>query len=84
MKILTSSWNLHDPIRMLTITAINLCDETQGEQLSLFGSDTRSREQGEKVERTMDDIRAKFGEKAITFGRILNNDLGVDVKDHSK
>ena len=36
LEILKTSWNLSDPIRLLTITAINLTDETADEQLSLF------------------------------------------------
>lgn len=81
VEIIQSSWNLRNPIRMLTITAINLCDETESEQLSLFNMDVAAREKGEKVARTMDDIRAKFGGKSITFGRVLNNNIGVDTDD---
>ena len=35
-------------------------------------------ETGEKMERAMDDIREKFGRNAITFGRILKNDIGLE------
>ncbi|MCB6993618.1 DNA polymerase IV [bacterium 210820-DFI.6.37] len=82
IEIIKASWRTRDPIRMLTITAINLCDESESEQLSLFDIGNRSREKGEKVERTIDDIRAKFGDKAITFGRVLNNDIGIDMEDN--
>ncbi len=81
LAIIQSSWRLNDPIRMLTITAINLCDENESEQLSLFDTDMKTREKGEKVERTIDHIRAKFGDSAITFGRVLNNDIGIDMED---
>ena len=30
------------------------------------------------MERAMDDIREKFGRNAITFGRILKNDIGLE------
>lgn len=82
IEIIKASWKLRDPIRMLTITAINLCDENESEQLSLFDLNSNSRENGEKVERAIDDIRAKFGDKAITFGRILNNDIGIELDDN--
>ncbi len=81
VEIIRSSWNLANPIRMLTITAIHLCDETESEQLSLFDMNAKSRERGEKVARTIDDIRAKFGGKSITLGRVLNNNIGVDTDD---
>ena len=44
VEIIISSWNIRKPIRMLTITGINLCDEDTEEQISLFGADTVSRE----------------------------------------
>ena len=63
---------------MLTVTAINLCPEDQAQQLSLFSRENVQAETGEKMERAMDDIREKFGRDAITFGRILKNDIGLE------
>lgn len=79
VDIIKKSWNLDKPIRLLTITAINLCDENQATQLSLFASQNVSNDRGEKVERAMDDIRSKFGTGVINFGSVINNDLGVSV-----
>lgn len=81
MELIHESWRPGAPIRMLTITGINLCDEMTEEQISLFASDNRSHQQGEKIERTMDDIRSRFGSAAITFGGVLGNDLGIDIHD---
>ena len=81
MELIHESWRPGAPIRMLTITGINLCDETVEEQISLFAGDNRSHQQGEKIERTMDDIRSRFGSAAITFGGVLGNDLGIDIHD---
>ena len=78
VSIIEKSWDLQKPIRMLTITAINLCPEEQAQQLSLFSCENVQTETGEKMERTMDDIREKFGRNAITFGRILKNDIGLE------
>lgn len=78
VSIIEKSWNLRHPIRMLTVTAINLCLEDQAQQLSLFSSENIQNETGEKMERTMDDIRKKFGRNAITFGRIIKNDIGLE------
>lgn len=78
VSIIEKSWNLRRPIRMLTVTAINLCPEDQAQQLSLFSSENIQNETGEKMERTMDDIRKKFGRNAITFGRIIKNDIGLE------
>ena len=81
MELIHESWRPGAPIRMLTITGINLCDETVEEQISLFADDNHSHQQGEKIERTMDDIRSRFGSAAITFGGVLGNDLGIDIHD---
>ncbi len=78
VSIIEKSWNLRHPIRMLTVTAINLCPEDQAQQLSFFSSENFQNETGEKMERTMDDIRKKFGRNAITFGRIIKNDIGLE------
>ena len=78
VSIIEKSWNLRHPIRMLTVTAINLCPEDQAQQLSLFSSENIQNETSEKMERTMDDIRKKFGRNAITFGRIIKNDIGLE------
>ena len=79
VSIIKKSWRLRDPIRMLTITAINLCDENQAQQLSLFSDENINVEKSEKAERAMDSIREKFGSGAINFGSIINNDIGLDV-----
>ncbi len=79
LEIIKTSWRLSDPIRLLTLTAINLTDETCEEQISLFDAPEESREKGESIERTMDDIRKKFGDSSITFGQMIDNDLGIDL-----
>ncbi len=78
MDIISKHWRMRDPIRMLTITAINLCDENHAQQLSLFADENISTEKEEKAERAMDDIRRKFGDSAITFGSVVKNDIGLD------
>lgn len=80
MKIISKSWQMRNPIRMLTVTAINLCDENQAQQLSLFSDENITAEKSEKIERTMDDIREKFGSGAINFGSVINNDIGLDFE----
>lgn len=86
MELISSSWRFPDPIRLITVTAINLTDGEEGEQLSFFGngysSDSESaaaaEEKSDSIEKAMDDIRRKFGDSSITFGQLLNNDIGID------
>lgn len=79
LEIIEDSWRIADPIRLLTVTAINLADETMDEQLSFFTPISQGRDKSESIERTMDDIRKKFGDNSIIFGQIIDNDLGIDL-----
>jgi len=79
MEIITSSWVIGRPIRLLTITGINLSDENEAEQLSFFSADTENRGKTESVERLMDSIRSRFGAGSIRYGQTVNNDIGIDL-----
>lgn len=78
-SIVHDVWPSGKPIRMLTVTGINLVNEDEGEQLTLFSSESETHEKSESVERAMDEIRKKFGSSSIKFGRVIGNDIGVDL-----
>jgi DNA polymerase-4 len=50
------------------------------EQLSLFSNSETSyeKQKQEQLETAIDKIREKFGTKAISFGSVINNYLGID------
>ena len=78
MELLKTSWNPAAPVRALTVTAQNLMPAQQaGEQLDLLspGASPR-RERTEKIERTMDGIRDKFGREAIAPARLKEKEPG--------
>lgn len=79
MELIKTSWGFNHPVRLITVTAINLCDEDSDVQLSLFDQSSENTEKNESVEKAMDAIREKFGNSAITFGQILDNDIGIDL-----
>ena len=78
MELIRKHWRMRDPIRLITVTAINLCDENQAQQLSLFAEENINTDKEERAERAMDDIREKFGNSAISFGSVIKNDIGVE------
>lgn len=78
--IIDSSWRKGAPIRLLTITGINLCGSSEPRQISMFDEGNGSRERSESMAKTMDEIREKFGRDSISFGRVINNDLGIGGK----
>ena len=78
LEIITGCWNLKAPIRMITITGTNLVSaDSYAEQLSLFPEGQQNQEKQEHLESAIDKIRDRFGKNAISFGSILNNDLGI-------
>ena len=79
LALIHKSWQKDKPIRLLTVTAINLTDETESEQLSFFSKSDAEREKDISIETAMDDIRKKFGSDAISYGKIIGNDLGIDL-----
>lgn len=83
MDLINSNWSSNNPIRLLTITAINLTEEDEAEQLSMFSKfNVETRDKNQSMEKAIDQIRNKFGDSAITFGRIINNDIGIDLDMH--
>ena len=60
-------WNMNLPVRALTVTAIYLVPEADvGQQLDLLAvKDNQKRERLEKLEGTLDTIRAKYGTGSI-------------------
>lgn len=79
LDLLHESWNISKPIRLITLTAINLVEEDYEEQISFFDPPKESKEKDESIEKAMDNIREKFGSKSIAFGQLINNDIGIDI-----
>lgn len=81
LAIISDSWDLRRPIRMITITGSNLFsgENDDTEQLSLFASEDKSlsREKRERLESTMDNIRGRYGRGIIAPAGVIGNDLGI-------
>ena len=70
VQLLTESWNMKNPIRMFTVTGANTIDENEEtEQITFFEENSEKREKRESLERTVDKIREKYGNGAVTFGK---------------
>lgn len=67
MEIVRESWNMKQPVRMLTVTGCNIVEENAVcEQITLFDAPDAKREKTEKLEKTMDELRKKFGKNIIS------------------
>jgi DNA polymerase-4 len=67
-ELATECWNMSHPVRALTVTALSPVPEEEAvSQLDLLGgSQDQKREKLERLENTMDAIRARFGTGAIS------------------
>lgn len=72
MELLERSWSPGAPVRALTVTAQNLLPADQtGEQLDLLSPGASpKRDKVEKIERTMDGLRGKYGKEVISSARV--------------
>lgn len=86
MELLRENWDLQKPIRMLTVTGQNLISpEEEHEQLELFDEQPRKiRNRRERLEQTMDVIREKYGRGAIHSAGLMDNDLGISLKEEEE
>lgn len=64
MKLLQQCYRWQKPLRSIGIRAMNLVPECAPEQLTLF-EDEAERQKRERLERTVDNIRYRFGHYAI-------------------
>ncbi len=84
LNLILENWEMKNPIRLLTVTGINLIDENTNEQISFWEEDNESREKKESISQAIDSIREKYGDTSMTFGSLINNDLGISGKHHIK
>jgi len=77
LAIWRSEWNARRPVRMLTVTAMNLlpAESEYEEQISFFGESVGDRERQRRLEQTVDALRDKFGQGALTSAAALASDF---------
>lgn len=78
IELISGAWDMKAPIRTITVTGADLAAADGSGQMNLFADAHDSRRQKtEKIERTMDSIRNRFGKAAIASGTVVRNDLGI-------
>ena len=77
MTLLQQNWRFPSPIRMLTVTALNV-SHSAAAQLSLFAPEAGQEDaRRENLEKSLDSIRGKFGKSAIASASALRADMGL-------
>ena len=86
MDIVKDSWNIGTPIRLLTVTAMNLVPSSAVvEQIGFFdGMRDERRRRNERLEDAVDHLRAKFGVDSVKSGAVIGNDLGISEHGSKK
>lgn len=86
LKLFEENWRYQDPVRQLTVTAINLTGEgEESHQLSLFEEDAPAGtdEKETAIDQVLDEIKAKFGSGSVVFGNVPGNDIGITYKNRN-
>ncbi len=78
LSIALENWDMKSPIRMITVTAQNLTSDATDSQLSLFENSNKGEsKKREKLERSLDAIRKKYGKHSIQAGHTVKSDIGL-------
>lgn len=77
-ELLQKNWELSRPVRLLGVTALSLTDTPLAVQQSFFAEDTpKPSPKREALEKSLDQIRGKYGKHAIAGAYVLNNEIGL-------
>ena len=78
-KLFAELWNGKTPLRLLGITLTDLTKEDYA-QLSLFDGAAEKKIRSKKLDRTVDELRSKYGRSTIRRGALLQNTHEVGRK----
>jgi DNA polymerase-4 len=70
VALVEKSWSISAPVRLLSVTGTNLTD-CCSEQMTLIGDTTDEKLKNTKLDRTMDIIRTRYGNDAISYARLM-------------
>jgi DNA polymerase-4 len=69
-RLLTKTEAGRKPVRLLGISISQFCNETKGEQLSLFANESQE-EKREKLHHALDSVYRRHGEKSVVPGTLV-------------
>ena len=76
LALVLHSWKVGVPIRLLSVTAIQLTDENENQQITLFDQPETADRQ-EALEQMKDKLRHMYGKPVVLPAATLKNDLGI-------
>ena len=81
-ELLRQKYDWHTPIRAVTVRGIGLVPEQEPQQIDFF-TDVAKLERRDKLESVVEELRARFGKKAITYAAIMGDLKMPDDGRHS-
>ncbi len=80
MDLVLNNWPMTKPIRMLTVTAMALSDTPSAAQLQFFSDNKNTNKKREQLEKSIDNIKNRYGKTSIMEAAVLHNDIGLEGK----
>ncbi len=77
LELIEENWPRGKPIRMLTVTAMNLTAEDLPAQTEMLRPAPKPDEKRARLERAMDAIRLRHGSGSLQSASVLGNDIGI-------
>ena len=78
LELVQKSWKPGAPIRLLTVTAINLVGENEAEQINLFAGEFDAAEKKQAaLDSSLDTLKQRFGRGVVQPAAVLKNDIGL-------
>lgn len=71
-SLFLDNYDFKKPVRALSVTAIRLCDKDAPDQLDLFSTVAKN-ERREKLDTTVEQLRARFGDRIVQNACLLHN-----------
>lgn len=80
-QLFADSYRWKENVRSVTVRAINLIPAEMPTQMSFF-DDVEKRERALRLENTIDEIRRRFGYKAVTYATLMGDLKMPDYSDY--
>ena len=77
MRLIERHWR-GEPLRTITVTASDLVGAGDGVQTDMFAADTGK---NERLEKALDDIRAKYGKTSVVRASLMGSDFIYDKNE---
>lgn len=77
LELITENWPQGKPIRLITVTAMNLTEDEVPAQTEMLKAPPKPDEKRARLERAMDDIRRRHGKGSLLSANVLGNDIGI-------